>query len=117
MREPWMEYWDIMELPIGEIPYISIDRAFKDEKYLRKFTPTYAKKDMLDGYLSALLYWYPYYIDQLYELSLEGVDYRRYFDGTNFIEDFEYLFPQISNRLDKLRTKNIKTNHLGEIKL
>lgn len=117
MRSPWIEYWEITELPIGEVPYIAIERALRDEKYLRKFSPTFARNDMLQGHLSSLLYWYPYYIDQLYDLTLDGIDFRNYFKGTEMLPHFEYLFPQLCFRLDRLRVKGLKTNHFQEIKL
>ena len=117
MRSPWHEYFDILDLPIGEIPYVSIHRALKDEKYLRKFQPTFARNDMMQGHLASLLYWYPYYIDQLYEYAVEGMDFRIYFKGTEMLEHFEFLFPQICSKLDKISRKGIKTNHFDEIAL
>ncbi len=117
MRNPWVEYFDILELPVGEIPYTAIDRALKDEKYLRKFSPTFARNDMLQGHLASLLYWYPYYIDQLYELALEGIDFREYFNRTEMKVHFEHLFPAVCIKLDRLRTRGVKTNHFQEVKL
>ena len=117
MRSIWYDYFDILELPIGELPYIAIERASKDEKYLRKFKPTFARNDMMQGHLASLLYWYPYYIDQLYEYALDGIDFRNYFTGTEMVEHFEYLFPSVCSRLDRLSKKKIKTNHFDEIAL
>lgn len=117
MRHPWVEYFDILELPIGEVPYTAIDKALKDEKYLRKFQPTYARNDMVNGHLASLLYWYPYYIDELYDHALRGVDFRKYFVGTDMEEHFEFLFPSVCKKLDRIVEKGIKVNHLDEIKL
>jgi hypothetical protein len=117
MRNILYEYFDVLELPVGEVPYTAIDRALRDERYLRKFTPSYARNDMMQGHLASLLYWYPFYIDQLYDFSLEGVDFRVYFKNTNMLEHFEYLFPQICKKLDRLRLNGIKTNHFNEIAL
>jgi hypothetical protein len=72
---------------------------------------------MMQGHLASLLYWYPYYIDTLYEYALDGIDFRIYFKGTEMLEPFEYLFPQICSKLDKLKARGIKLNHLEEIAL
>lgn len=116
MRSPFYEYFDIMELPIGELPYSSIDRALKDEKYLRKFQPTFFRNDLVNGHLASLLYWYPHYIDNLYEYSLSGKDFRSFLTP-EMVEHFEYLFPRVCSKLDKLKVKGIKLNHLEEIAL
>ena len=117
MRSPWVEYFDILELPIGEVPYVGIAKALEEEKYLRKFSPTFPRNDFLHGHLAALLYWYPHYINDLYEYALKGANFRDYFNGTEMADHFVHLFPQVTIRLDRLRTKGLKTNHLDEIKL
>lgn len=109
------DYFSISEFPIGEIPYTAINKAFGDEKYIRKFVPTFPRNDMLQGHISALLYWYPFYIDELYNLALNKRDFRLYFKGTNLEKDFEYLFSELCQKLDRLSKKEIKKNHLDEI--
>jgi hypothetical protein len=111
------EYFELKELPIGEVPYTAIQNALKDEKYLRKFQPTFARNDLMQGHLAALLYWYPYYVDALYDYADNGKNFRAYFDGTNLLGDFEYLFSSLCSKLDRMSNRKLKTNHFDEIAL
>jgi hypothetical protein len=113
------EYFEIEQLPIGDLPYMSIQRALKNEAYLRIFPPTYCRNDLAKGYLAALLYWYPSYLEQLYELAVEGRDYMVYFNRLpiGIIEGFKHLFPETIKRLDKAKRLAIDLNSLEEIKI
>jgi len=115
-RLPYLEYWEVTELPVGDVPYASIARGLKDEKYFRKFVPTYCRENLLQGHLSALLYWYPHYITLLYDLAVEGKDYMSYFNRmpSEITEAFFYLFPELIRKLDKIKDKS-NVNHLGEL--
>jgi hypothetical protein len=117
-RISFVEYWNLEELAVGEIPYSAIQRALRDEKYMRKFTPTFCRNDLLRGHLSALLYWYPFYINNLYELASDGYDPLDYFKGIpwNAREEFEYLMGETVLKLKKLQRLNERNNHLDEVK-
>jgi len=119
MRLPYYEYFEIENLPIGEIPFSAIQRALKDEKYLRKFTPSHYRADLLSGHSSALLYWYPNYIDYLYEFAINDKDYMLFFKGfpPHIRDDFVELFPEIIKKLKTLRKNVSKLNHFEEIKV
>lgn len=113
------EYFEVDSLPVGDIPYSAIHKALKNEKYFRLFTPTYCRNDLKAGHLSALLYWYPKYIDQLYDLAVSGEDFMLYFNGLpiEIIEAFDYLFPETKKRLDKAKEYAVKLTELEEIKI
>ena len=112
-----MEYWNIDELPVGELSFLTMRKALNDEKYMRKFKPTFCRNDLMIGHLSALLYWYPHYVNILYELASEGHDYMTYFKGLNKIipEEFEFLMSDTVLKLNKLQ-RSSKKNHLDEVK-
>lgn len=38
-RTMFYEYFEVEQLPIGELPYSAIHSALKHEKYFRVFTP------------------------------------------------------------------------------
>ena len=113
------EYFELTDLPIGELPYSAIQRALKDEKYLRQFTPTFCRNDLIQGNFSALLYWYPHYVEQLYALAIDGHNYMFYFKPlpSEITEGFVYLFPELMKKLDKARELTLKSNDLDEIKI
>lgn len=119
MRHPFYEYFEVENLPIGEIPFSAIQRAIKDEKYLRRFIPTHYRNDLLNGHTAALLYWYPKYIDYLYELTMAGEDWMLFFKPfpQNIRDGFVELFPEIIKKLVRLRKNLSKLNHLEEMKL
>jgi len=119
MRTLLYEYWKVDELPIGHLPFNSIQRALKDEVYMRKFTPSNMMEDLSSGYYSALLYWYPNYLDLLYDHAAEGIDHRVFFRNMNgnILYAFEYLFSELNNKLDRLRSHANRFNHLEETKL
>jgi len=118
-RTMFYDYFEISSLPVGEIPYSAIQKALKHEKYLRRFKPTFCRNDLMRGNLAALLYWYPHYIDQLYEFAVEGKDYMIYFSGlpTEITEAFDYLFPELKRRLDKVKEDRLNLSVLEEIKI
>lgn len=118
-RTIFYEYFEVEQLPIGELPYSSIHKALRHEKYFRRFTPTFCRNDLLQGNLAALLYWYPNYIDQLYQFASEGKDYMMYFRGlpTEIIEAFDYLFPELKKRLDRVKETSLDLTVLEEFKI
>lgn len=118
-RTIFYEYFDVEALPVGEIPYSVIHKALKHEKYMRLFEPTFCRNDLMRGNLAALLYWYPHYIDQLYEFAVEGKDYMMYFRGlpNEIVEAFDYLFPEVKRRLDKVKEDRLNLSELEEIKI
>lgn len=118
-RTYFNEYFEVIEMPVGEIPFSVINRALKHEKYFRRFTPTFCRKDLLQGHLAALLYWYPYYVEQLYELASEGKDFKLFFGGlpSVIIESFDYLFPELIKRLELAKEVAVNLTALEEIKI
>jgi hypothetical protein len=117
MRSLHHEYFEVDNLPIGEIPFSAIQRALKDEKYLRRFVPTHYRNDLLNGHTGALLYWYPNYIDYLYELTMAGQDWMLFFKPfpPHIRDEFVELFPEIIKKLVKLRKNLNKLNHFEEL--
>ena len=113
------DYFDLKDLPIGEIPFSAIRMALRDEKYLRKYMPDNYMSDLRRGQLSALLYWYHYYINDLYELASVGKDYMDFFRvfPIEIKDGFNYLFGETIKRLDKVKSSAIKSNHLDESSL
>ena len=112
-------YFEIHELPVGEVPYSAISKALKHEKYFRKFQPTFCRNDLLQGHLAALLYWYPHYIDQLYQFASEGKDYMAYFNSlpVEIREAFDYLFPETKKRLDRVAKYHMEVSILEEFNI
>lgn len=116
-RLAFYEYWDVSQLPVGEMPFSAVNKALKDERYLRKFKPTFYRENLLQGHLSALLYWYPSYIDLLFKMAIDG-DYGAFFKPFPFeiFEGFKYLFPEVCEMLDNILENKIRSNHLDETK-
>lgn len=119
MRLIQYEYFEISDLPAGEIPYTAIVNALKDEKYLRRFKPTNYRNDLLLGHTGALLYWYTEYVDVLYDHAVNDEDFMVFFKHfpMEIREGFVFLFPEIMRKLNKVRKKLKKQNHLEEITL
>lgn len=118
MRLPWIDYWELEELPVGDLSFSTIEKALKQEVYLRKFTPTNLKNDLMNGNLSALLYWYNFYIEELYDLAANKKDFMEYFNKfpEGVKEGFIYLFPQLIKRLRVIEAGKIKKSKLDEVR-
>lgn len=112
------DYFDISDLPTGDLPYSAIDRALKDEKYLRKYTPVAMRTDLTYLHYPALLIYYPDYIDTLYDLAAEGLDYMSFFHTypTEITEAFNYLFPEAIKKLERVKQSKLKLTTLEETK-
>lgn len=110
-----MEYFKVDDFKVGEIPFSAIHLGLQKEKYFRKFRPSGWNKDLKSGIPAAVLYWYPSYIDCLFEFAVYKKDFRIFFLSfpPSVLEDFEYLFPDIVKKLESIPKEN-KTNHLGE---
>lgn len=119
MRLIQHEYFEISDLPTGEIPYTAIINAIKAEEYLRKFTPTNYRDDFNDYHLAALLYWYPEYITKLYDLAVSGDNFMSFFKPfpPEIRDGFVYLFPEVMLKLKKVKKKISRVNHFEEIKI
>lgn len=116
-RLPHIEYFEQHELPIGEIPNSVLRRAKTDEIFFRKFTPSDYITDLSKGHVSALLYWFPYYRDVLYDKALSGQSYMEFFAPFPKIIKvaFKWLFRELVRRLNVL-SRSVRENHLGETK-
>lgn len=119
MRLIQYEYFELSELPIGEIPYTAIENALQDEIYFRKFQPTNYRDDLASGTLASLLYWYPEYINILYEYAVDDKDFMLFFKPfpTEIRDGFVFLYPEVMKKLKKVRRKVRTTNHFDEIKI
>jgi hypothetical protein len=117
----------ILEFPLGEIPYIAIDRLttlkMSDPKmgwwvplFDDHWTSSDMSQDLRSGRPTPLVYWYPSYADTLYDMSLEGQDFRKFLIGFHpeNLRWFTVLFKEQVRKLDKLAAKNLKLNHLNE---
>lgn len=114
-RISFNDYFDIEELEVGIIPYQAINKALSYEIFMRKFTPSlHWSTDLEVGIPSAVLVYYPKYLDFLYEYALQGKSYKSFFQGYPpiIVETFEYLFPSTITKLDKL-IKNIQKMNNG----
>lgn len=115
-RESFVEYFNLEELPIGELSYSAIQKALRHEMFFRKFYPTFCRENLMQGHKAALLYWYPFYVNELCILASEGNDAMSYFKGISWdvVGYFEYLFPETVSKLKKIQKLNSKLNHLEE---
>ncbi len=116
----------ITEFPLGMIPYLAIDRLSTLKQMDRKhgmvpifddqWVPWEWKEDLKFGKPTALVYWYPEYVDFLYEIALSGADFRSFLVGFNYenLRWFDLLFTEQAAKLDKLASKTLKLNHLNE---
>lgn len=116
----------ITSFPLGEIPYRAIDRLstirgtvitgrlpiFDESWYPQEW-----KEDIKSGKPTPLVYWYPYYKDLLFDISLEGENFRDFLRGFHVYNSyyFDLIFVEVSNTLDKLAKTSLKLNHLNEI--
>lgn len=119
----------ITEFPLGEIPYLAIDRLttlkMQNPNIGYPIIPVFDdqwvpgkdwKEDIKSGRPTPLVYWYPQYADFLYEIAISGGFFREFLAGfhpTN-ITWFDRLFKEQADKLDKLATKTLKLNHLNE---
>lgn len=119
MRLIQYEYFEISDLPTGEIPYTAIVNAIKEEEYLRKFTPTNYRDDLSCGHLAALLYWYPEFIVFLYEYAVDGKNFMSFFKPfpPEVRDGFVYLYPEVMRKLNRIKRKHDKGNHFEELSI
>jgi hypothetical protein len=103
----------MMEIPFDA--YCKIVDHYLDS--LQNYVPTKMEDDLRSGKLNAIIYWYPKLIQVLYLLSHDGNDFRGYLETLNpeNLLLFEEIFEETTKKLDTLREKNIKINHLEEI--
>lgn len=120
----------ITEFPLGEIPYLAIDRLTTLKMQNPKPTghpivPVFDdlwvpsqdwKSDLNSGKATPLVYWYPSYADFLYEIAMAGEDFRTFLTGFNHqnVLWFNRLFAEQADKLDKLAKKTLQLNHLNE---
>lgn len=108
------EFFKIMELPFDAYEYF-IKREFD----FKVFTPKTMDEDLSQGTISALVYYYPIYLSELYDLVSRGEDYRSFF--RKYTPSLEILFKQMfrttSSKLDRILGRKIKVNYLAEIKV
>lgn len=106
-------YYNLDEMEVGLIPYNAIVKALQYELFTRKHPYSdHWSDDLTLGRCSSVLIHYPKYIDILYEFAMGGRSYKEYFLNypPQIIQTFEYLFPDVVRRLDKLVVSNAKLN-------
>lgn len=106
--------------PLGEIPFYTYCKVLEElPSACYVFVPSTMVEDLAIGSLNRLLYWYPVYVDKLYEMAEEGIDYKEYLDRFNSLNSFQFsiLFEPTVKKLDKLieNKLKIKSNHLNEM--
>lgn len=116
----------VTDFPLGEIPYMAIERLTRlkvmdpDKGGVPIFDNTFIPSDMIKdlgtGKPTPLVYWYPDYIDMLYQVALNGGDYFEILKLYNFANAlwFKTLFEEVDRKLLALSSKEIKKNHLEE---
>lgn len=105
----------LMELPFDA--YCKILDFYRDS--LIQFVPSKMEEDLKTGKINAMIYWYPRLIQKLYLFSHDGLDFRGYLDVLNDQNPylFEEIFAETTKKLDTLREKKLKINHLEEIQV
>lgn len=116
-RTMFFEYYNIDEIEVGSIPYDAIQRALRHEIFFRKPESselTHWQEELSKNIYSSVLVRFPDYVPFLYENALEGKSYRVLFQpySIEILESFEYLFPVVIKRLDKI-TKNARRLNKG----
>ena len=121
----------ITDFRLGEIPYLAIDRlttlkvydadrGFKTPLFNEDWRPCHYLQDSIamaktdPDICMTLVYFYPEYIDHLYERAMLDLKWRGYF-RPKFLYWFEILFEEQVKRLDRIALKKYKLNHLDEI--
>lgn len=104
--------------PLMEVPfdaYCKLLDFYKDS--LVHYVPSTMEEDLKTGKINRMVYWYPRLIQVLYLFAHQGLDFRGYLDALNEQNPylFEEIFTETTKKLDTLREKNIKINHLEEI--
>jgi hypothetical protein len=116
-RHNYYNYFKLEQLP-SEISYNTIQRAIKNEIYLREFKPTFFRENLMQGHPSSLLYWYSYYVPELFSLAINNEEYLDFFNPfpEHIKSDFKYLFYELVEKLDRIKNNELKHNHLDETK-
>lgn len=107
------DYYDMSDIDIGCIPYSAIQRALRHEIFFRKSGTTFNwQKDLHNKIYSSVLVRFPDYIAYLYEHCMEGKSYKEFFGcyHPEILESFEYLFPDVIKRLDRMTKVSGKLN-------
>lgn len=108
--------------PLGELPFDTFCRITNPQDLREccvKFTPSTWYDDLKLGGSNRLLYWYPIYVANLFEIADNGMDYKEYLNSFNLGNShlFNLLFPSTVVKLDKLKEGKVKLNHLSETKV
>jgi hypothetical protein len=109
------DYYTLDEIDLGSIPYSTVNRALKHEIFFRKPKElSHWQIELSQNIYSSVLVRFPDYLPFLYENALDGKSYRVLFQpySIEILETFEYLFPDVIKRLDKI-TKNARKLNKG----
>lgn len=108
-----LEMYPLMEIPFDA--YCKLLDLYKAN--LDQFVPSTMEEDLRVGRLNRLVYWYPRLVLKLYDLAYEGEEFREYLKSLNErnVYFFEDIFAETTKKLDVLREKHVKKNHMDEI--
>ncbi len=106
--------------PLGQFPFDTYCKCFDEyREFCLPFVPSNWEEDLKRGELTRILYWYPVYIDRLFEIAERGFNYLEYLDSYHPKNSLAFisLFDSTNKKLDKLYKSKIKTNVLSELKV
>jgi hypothetical protein len=108
--------------PLNEVPFqtvVLVTTPSGLRAYCKKFRPATMEVDLAIGGGNRLLYWYPKFVDKLYELAAQGKDYNEWLNlgHINNPHLFSVMFPSTKRNLDKILEGKLKSNLLSEIRV
>lgn len=112
-RSMFHTYFDLDDLDVGVIPYEAVNKALRYEIFMRKYdSNTHWVDDFNNKILQSVLVRYPDYSQFLYDNAINGKSHKEFFKPypAEILAAFEYLFPTLIKRLDKLVRNHAKLN-------
>lgn len=121
----------ISDMPLGQLPFAAVNRFLnlKESKFCEvtgrykqipicsdSFKPTNISDDLSTGEPTALVFWYPEYIDFLTDLAVNKEGFEDFLGGYNIsnIAWFKDIFSEMYEHLVKLETTDVAFNDLNE---
>lgn len=108
-----LDMFPLMEVPFDS--YCLLMDVYKSS--LVPFVPSKMEEDLALGKINVLVYWYPRLVLKLYDMAYDGEEFREYLDYFNEHNSifFETIFPSTVKKLDELKEKHVKLNHMDEV--
>lgn len=104
--------------PLGQIPFESYCLLL--DKHMEKlvtFIPYTMEHDLKGNTeFHKVVYWYPVYVNKLFELAAEGGDFLGWLRALSpyNVRYFVEIFPTTLKKLDKIKEEKLKKNLHGE---